>query len=216
MSKESKPLSGWQTWLNTLSPAARKALTEKPAPRSPDDEKEDYARWRDGLSEPAREAVDELVPTEEREEAGAVDENALRYCCVENTGEEEPVLRIFRTPEALARHLSKLDGGDVYVIPFLGVPLRFSGGPQRYLELPDGDKVMVVPHLPGGPCRVVDADLVDFDPQENFFLGPDELCDTTAFAEKMAKLKNAGTDVSDGTDEDDEDDEDDEEETVEP
>lgn len=206
----------------TLSPAARKALTVPRGRETPDDEAREYAYFRKNLSEPAREALDALSPAEDDKDGEPAEPSpsALRYCLVEDPDGDAPCLRLFKNPEALARRLAELDGSDVYVIPFFGVPLRFSTGPQRYLVLPDGVKAMVIPHIKGGACKVFDADLLEFETQDNFYLGPDELSDSSGFAEKMAAKKNAkavdAEIVENDADDDDEEDDDESDPNYEP
>ena len=72
-------------------------------------------------------------------------------------------------------------------------------GPQRYLELQGGTQKVQIPMFAGGPCRVVDADLLGKIPvEETGYIGPPEL--VTAIPEEE-KVKPTG-----GGDDDDDDD----------
>jgi hypothetical protein len=216
--KDTKQVSSWQLWLNTLSPAARSILDNNNKPVIEDEEKEEYARFRSTLSEYTQEAIDILIPAEESFDENDVNESAFRYCYVEIAEEEIPVLRVFKSAELWARHAAKAEGKAVFLVPFYGKPLQISVGPQRYLSLPDEDKVMVVPYQNRGPCKVFDSTLLnEFVSQDNFFLGPTELMDNS-LAEQMAhKKEHKIVDVEfEELDDDLDDDEDDEEGSAEP
>lgn len=97
-----------------------------------------------------------------------------RYGLVEAPDGEMPSLRLFRTPEALAARVAELDGRDVAVWAFFGVPVPLTVGPARHLLLPDG-RAARVPAFPGDPPAVVDSAPPGAALQEDGFLGPPDL-----------------------------------------
>jgi hypothetical protein len=122
----------------------------------------------------------------------------------------------FRTPEGLARELGRLDGQDVVVRPWAGMPLAITKGPQRYLLSADGKTAWTVPTAEGLPVRRLDADLIAEVPlQEDGYLGPDVLVQPRVLVPKLGKPKpkhEPPEDPGGGGDDDDEEDEDEEDE----
>jgi hypothetical protein len=51
---------------------------------------------------------------------------------------EYPTLEIFPNIDALTKRMRALEGKDVNVFPFFGIPVPFTAGPHRFLELPGG------------------------------------------------------------------------------
>jgi hypothetical protein len=197
----------YEVWLSRLSPQAKKALTSKKEAEAPDDEKEDFDRWRSGLSPQAQQWTDGQTEAGESRPDEELLEGA-RYGCVECPDGEFPVVRLFKTEEALARHVGGREGKDVSIVPFYGHFLRFSKGPQRYMFSPGGEKLVLIPRDGIGPVRSCEADLVEFDWQEDGFVGPPELADTS-YLEKELEDDAAKyvTETPDHVDEDDDEEE---------
>lgn len=132
--------------------------------------------------------------------AAAADVPAARYGLVECPDGEWPRLRLFAAAEELARHLGRLDGSDTIAWCFYGVPLFFTRGPRRYLDLPDGRK-MRVPRSASEPCRVVPAGQAAGRPvEQSGYLGPPELADV------FFAPSSGGPDAADEADDDADDD----------
>lgn len=127
----------------------------------------------------------------------AVDNAIPRYGVVESTDGEWAQMRTFKNAEGLARRLQQLEGTDTVVWCFYGVALPVTKGPQRYLDLPGGRQKIQIPMYEGGPCRVVDADLLGKLPvEEAGFVGPPELA-TAMPAEQLVKATGGGDDDED-------------------
>lgn len=199
----------YKVWLSRLSPQAQKALTsKKQAEEKPDDEKQDFDRWREGLSDQAKQWADGQT---EQEEAKPSEEEELlegaRYGVVECPDGEFPVVRLFKTEEALAKHIGGREGKDMSIVPFYGHFLRFSKGPQRYLHTPQGDRMVLIPRDGIGPVKSCEADLVNFDWQEDGFVGPPELADTSYLEKELEEEAEEYKQTPDHVDEDDDEDE---------
>lgn len=184
-SPPSKP-SPWQQFFGSLTSTAKQRLEAakaqvratplaQPVRSLVGEEHDDFATFRASLTGTARSQLENLADGAV-EEVPVPDERAARYCLIECPSGEWPQTRIFSSPEGLAQRMARLEKEDVCVIPFYGIPLRFTKRPQRYLELPDGRGAIVVPPFPNGPTPIVDADLIDhYQQQEDGFLGPDAL-----------------------------------------
>jgi hypothetical protein len=64
--------------------------------------------------------------------------NKAEWCMVVAQDGEYPTLEIFPDIDALTKRMRALEGKDANVFPFFGVPVPFTTGPNRFLELPDG------------------------------------------------------------------------------
>jgi hypothetical protein len=119
-----------------------------------------------------------------------------RYGLCEAEDGEWAVMRLFKTPEQLARRLGELEGQDTVALPFYGVPLPFTKGPRRFLALPDGGYV-TVPLYPGEPVKRVEASEVSVPVEPHGYVGPREMA-------QPAPMVRVGTNLSRDEDEDDE------------
>ncbi len=186
--------SAYDAWLTTLSERARASLTssgEGPC-NDLDEEEQEFDAWLSTLSPAARAVISACKPEAPASCEVTPDETVYEYAGVECQDGESPVVRLFRTAEALARHIGKLEGRDVYFMPFHGTPLGISIGPTRYLSLPDGDSLLMVPVKGEGACRRIDAELVEFELQDDGYLGPYELGHTHVVASKLTELAEEG------------------------
>lgn len=216
--KQDKQESGWQLFLDMLTPAARSAIQHKepaklPTPvehKVPTDENDQFAAFRSSLMPSTRERVDGLVSDERIEPVDIEpDTNAARYCLVEGPDGEWSSVRVFKTPEGLARRIGSMEGQDMVVWAFFGIPLRITKGPQRYLLLPDGQQAITIPLYDGGPVQFVDADLLsEREIQEDGFVGRPELAVGRMPEPKMPSKKMAPGKVTKTKDDDDDDEED--------
>lgn len=211
MSKE-KQAQAWAMWTEKLTSEARAALTYTEETALPtessqaeaDEDKDAYFRFRMRLSPDAREALDGNVDTTQTPDED-VDASVARYAIVESPDGEWAMARLYKTPEALAKRVGQLDGSDTVVWCFFGLPIQLTRGPQRYLILPGGNQAIAVPLVPGAPCKLVPADLLEsLEIQEDGYLGPKELANTKLVLDKLEPTPLAG---KKGDDEDDEDDE---------
>jgi hypothetical protein len=60
------------------------------------------------------------------------------YCLVVVPDGDAPTLEIFPDIASLARRLRSLEGQEFSVFPFFGIPMPFTAGPDRFLQLPEG------------------------------------------------------------------------------
>ena len=215
MSKEQKQAEIWKTWTGALSEAARKALQHKEPPALPvetsptkDDEETDaYHKFRMSLSLEAREWLDNNVDTTLKPDE-EIDTSVARFGIVEGPDGDWPMMRLYKTPEALARRVGQLEGEDMVLWCFFGLPIQITRGPQRFLLLPGGTQAVTIPLIEGGPCKVVPADLLDgVEIQDDGFIGPPELANTKLVMAKLepAKKKKASSSADDDEDDDEED-----------
>lgn len=184
MPKPDQP-TAYDRWFSSLSAKARRAISEAP-PVAESDEEHDYNCWRDSLSGRARDLVDAQAATAgEPVEPDDFDSGVVRYGLVECESGEYPVVRLFKSADAMARHLGKLEGRDVCAAAFYGYFLKIGRGPARLLQLPWRKALIAVPRDGLGPIHHVGADLVEFDWQEDGFLGPPDLANSAALEEKL-------------------------------
>jgi hypothetical protein len=211
MSKDKSSL--WEQWVSQLSPEARQALEGRPADELPversqppdDDEAYAYDALLNALSPEAREALEAAAHRPEPRPEEEYDGSVARYGLVECPDGDWGAMRLFKRVEGLAARVGQLEGEDVVVWAFFGLPLRLTKGPQRYLLLPNG-KAIMVPMYEGGPCKIVDAGLIDvLEVQEDGYLGPPELANNKLVHNK---LEEPETTHAKGGDDDDEDAED--------
>lgn len=208
MSITSKQAQAFEHWLQCLTPAAQADLRRTGSPaRCPPDEDEEagaYAAFRSCLSPQASEQLDQLAGAEQPPDDTR---NAQQpcFCLVEGRDGQWPVLRTFKSAEGLARRIGQLEGEDVILWPFFGVPLEFSKGGQRYLRLPDGENLLSIPRFEGGPVsRLPVTAIRKFDAQDTGFVGPPELASNRAAEEKLQAALLAEERDDDEEDEDDE------------
>ena len=199
----SKKNEAWEAFLSKLSKPARAAMTTQdnplvpPAPTpEPDDEADAYQAFLSRLSPSARAAFGGKAA--EPQPAAGVEEATPRWGIVEATDGEWAKMRLFKTAEALARRVQELEGTDTVVWCFYGLPLPLSKGPQRYLTMPSGTKLMQVPLFKGGPTKLVDADLLpNLEAEEAGYVGPRELSEAAPLTEKAEIPVTAGPDDDD-------------------
>lgn len=218
-------LDPWMSFLLTTTPSTKAALAEtlkvpllleEPAQRLEGEEHLDFADYRDLLTPKTLEHVDALVQSAEELQPDAT---AGRFGLVETRGGEWGVMRLFKSLNGLASRIAALEGQDVVVHAFYGIPLPLTKGPQRYIFAPDGLTAMMIPMYVNGPVQVVEADLVSaIDRQEDGFVGPPALAEGRFPSWDQPRPRDFGSTVAkkpiddddiDHADDDDEDDEDD-------
>lgn len=208
--KQKKSEAG-EVFLGTLTKRARAAMERSaagplmcpPEPEPVDDDAElAGAAFVKTLTKAARSKL-EAMPAAPPPEAAVAAGGVPRYAVVECPDGEWAQLRTFKNYEGLARRLQQLEGTDTVVWCFYGVPLSITKGPQRYLELPGGTQKVLIPMFAGGPCRLVDADLLGkLAVQEDGYIGPPELATALPVEEKV-KPTGGGDDDDDDDDDDD-------------
>jgi hypothetical protein len=61
------------------------------------------------------------------------------WCLVLSPDGDYPTLEIFPNVETLTKRMRVLEDQDVYAFPFFGIPIPFTAGPNRFLQLPNGE-----------------------------------------------------------------------------
>lgn len=205
-----KATQAWEFFLNSLPASARKALVTSgadmvvasPPEDIPDESSDSYERYLCSLPQSVRDYMTAKPPPSEAVES-SVDPRTAQFLMLECADGGWPVMRTCRTPEAVAKRMSELEGTDTVVVALYGLALQFTKGPQRYLFLPGRKKAIQVPMYKGGPLKTVGADLLSgFELQSDGYLGPDELVQGLDFTEELVKVTPA-------VDDDEEEDEDD-------
>lgn len=179
----SKQQEAWNAFASGLSPLARTALTaDKLDPllitneEDSDDATDAYQTVMAALSPGTSEALAKTgggyVPPKQ------IAVEKAKYCLVEIPDGDWPRLRVYSTPEAMAKRITNLAGFDVSVWCYYGIPLKVSKGPQRFVELPSGYQLMRIPPFPGVEPTVVNTDEVDeLTWEKRGFVGPSYLAD---------------------------------------
>lgn len=185
-----------EAWTQFLAGLSRKARAHMEAgskdpvvplaapPQEADDDADAFERFAGGLSTAARTALSGLPEPEPPERA--VSRSNARYGLLEAHDGDWPVLKLYKKPEAVARRLAALQGKDVVVSVFFGLPLAITRGPQRYLFLPGGEQAIEIPVVEGLPTRTVPAEQVaELPVEESGFFGPPELYEGKSQAEPV-------------------------------
>lgn len=202
--KANKQEQAWRYWLNGISASAQASLTPTVTELElVSEQRIEYQVWKDSVSPRQRDELQALVSlvAPEEDEIKA-DPKVYRFGLVECADGDAPLVRLFRSAEALVKHVSSLSGDDVFVWAFYGLPLPFTVGPQRYLLLPGGTHAISVPSS-GNPIRKVEVDVLGLDLDDEVFLGPIELV-TSSMAEKLTALAAPKKEVVKNKDDDNE------------
>lgn len=198
-SKQERQAIGWAAFTGLLSQSARATVQRKPASvlqpavarEPPSEDNVQYAEFRGKLSETTRDRVDDTVHIQEssQESMHPVDAEA-RFCLVEAPDGEWPSVRMLKTPEALAHRVRSLEGQDVVVWAFYGIPLQLTRGPQRFLVMPDQQTAIQIPALAKQTPQLVSLDVLDnAEIQDDGFLGPREWSQTNPPAAKRNETR---------------------------
>lgn len=113
-------------------------------------------------------------PAFEDEVVAQADQHPPRFCLCEMPDGEYPNVRIFKGVEGLVTYLGKLEGDDMAVWAFYGIPLRFTvpdKGGHRYLFLPGEQEAIPIPRTDMEPIQKIAADLLELDFQADGWIG---------------------------------------------
>jgi hypothetical protein len=164
-SPEEKIEARRENLLKGLSPATRAQLRGKATLTKSSDE-----TLLDDLSPATRAALEPGAMSDDVVAAAEQDSGYHLLVCPEG---DHPYRLDFETPEGLVQRMQRLDGEDIYVIPFYGHVFPFTQAPDRLLLLPGGEAIAIreqqfrIPSLPEG--------LQDHEIEETGYLGPPEL-----------------------------------------
>ena len=178
----------FQTFLGHLSQSARAKLCGLSWAADDDESTTAFDRLCGLLSDEAAEYFNRTSASSQTSCAAPVPrERRPRYCVVECAEGEWPVLRMFGDDAGrLAWHLASLEGKDVCVFPFYGVPIPLSRGPYRIMVLPDDTAWQLSPVVQ--PLKFIDGEIRL---QEDGFLGPPCLATVSAPDQKEPEIKAA-------------------------
>lgn len=157
-----------ETLLSGLPPSARRALLDSATePQEGQDEADcEFQRFQADLPRSLRESLSKAKRSRRKPQRRRTSVKPL-WCLCEQPDGDFPKVRLFKTSEGLARYMAKLEGEDVSVWPFYGVPLRFTkpdASGQRFLLLPGEEKALLL--AARGPVDKIDADLLDLEDEE--------------------------------------------------
>lgn len=194
----------WDAFMGTLPAQTRERFEKGSNPTLPvdtvatdlDEEEESYDKFINFLPKATREA---LIRKNSAPPEAAVETATARWGIIECPSGEWAQMRLFKSAESLARRITQLEGSDTIVWCFFGLPMSLTKGPQRYLQLPGGTQMIQVPIFEGGPCKIVDADLLgSIEIEESGFIGPKELAEAVMPEDDPeAKAATSGDDDDD-------------------
>lgn len=129
------------------------------APVVRDPEESEYQRLLQRLPLTAQVAIRELGPKPPEPPK----DYRPQWCVCECADEDFPRVRIFDSPQKLARYLAGLEGKDIAIWPFFGMALRITKpiGGQRYLILPGEQEAL--PLKSYGKLEPVDASFLNLE-----------------------------------------------------
>lgn len=128
------------------------------------------------------------------------------YCLVEAHDGEFPLLKVYRNVQGLINRMAELEGKDVTVWPFYGIPIQFSMAMKgaRIIFMPD-DQAMTTKPI-DNLQTILDSEVPL---QEDRFLGDPVLAAALAAVdEDVAREEALAGQVPDPPDEEDENDDD--------
>lgn len=162
----------WESWFSGLREDSRAAIQRRLEAPPIEEESEAYAEWLGTLGEDVQEALANCAQqVDECWRGGLPTKNGMRYGLIECLAENRPVMRIFPDPFLLVRRLVELDGQDVTVWMFYGVPLPLTKGPLRYLLLPGAEYALpVVEQAVTTPVRI--DTVAHLEVESEGYLGP--------------------------------------------
>lgn len=180
-----KGKDGFLAFMEELSPRAREAIVNRqhgekaaPAARTNEPGVAEFAGIRDMLNP----ALMSRIAAAADEPDDSPKPMSMRYGLVESHNGEWAYTRVFRSPEELADRVAALEGQDVVVQCFYGIPLPITKGRQRYMAMPDG-RMFRLPMFAGDRGGIVDpAAIRDLEIEERGFLGPPELAESVSVA----------------------------------
>lgn len=186
---------GFAAFMDELSPQTRETIVrrqrgeEESLPRSTEPGAAEFTAVRSMLSPELQERLTSRVEADDTPKP-----MSMRYGIVESPNGEWAYTRLFKTAEELSDRVAALEGQDVVVQCFYGIPLPITKGRQRYMALPDG-RMFRIPTFPGGKGESVDpATIRDLEIEDRGFLGPPELAESVAVAPAIAVGAGDGSD----------------------
>jgi hypothetical protein len=208
--KNNKNRAAWEKTSSRMPSAVQRALTgAETAVAEPVEPQvaRNYRQLIERLPNVYRETLEALSPPDPA--AGDLAcVPRLRWCVTEQPEGEFPRVRMFNDVEKLARRLSSLEGQEVSVWSFLGVPLRMSTRDEatqtRYLFMPGEETAVVIPRSEFESLRRVPAELVRDSTQwqDDGWLGDPSLAEPVADGYYQGTMNPAPAEAPDEDDDD--------------
>jgi hypothetical protein len=115
-------------------------------------------------------AVIESEKAEDDKTTSTLPDETARFCLIECTDGETPLMRAYASPEAMGERIRVLDGTDTHVFMVFGVPCRITKAPNRMLLLPQDTAIQLTPAI-----VMIDVMEESVEIEANGFLGLPEL-----------------------------------------
>lgn len=202
--QESPEQDRFNQWLNGVSPQARHQVKGSAELVVEQEDHSAFHQFRDELDPVAQQAARDEADTKTVWPQG----RKPKFCLAMQKDGEWQTLKIFGDLDTLVARLRELEGTDTGAIPFLGIPLPVTKGPDRLLMLPDNTAVRI---RDGKKIDEIQDEVVL---QDDWFFGPPELAIVTSRPDdddEETKTKKKGK-IPKPPEDDEEDDEEEDEE----
>ena len=172
-SKDQKAQSTWDRFRSGLPEATRQAMQQSATarPTNLDADELDFKNIRETLPANIQEGLDSQVEVSDATFVGEP-----RFCLCEMPEGEFPRVKIFKSAEAMVRYIGQVEGQELSVWPFYGIPLRMTKSDAksslRYVYMPGELEAAIVPKSKREKYEMVDSELIDhLDYQDDGWLG---------------------------------------------
>lgn len=154
--RKSKTQAAWDKLLEELTSHAREKLSGSATEKEETADSDEYLWLVRSLPTPSADAF-QSIPAKPPSEP---DDVTPRWCLCEMPEGGYPKIRIFHDLAGLCRHITRLEGEEISVWPFYGVPIRFTtsrdGTPgRRYVFLPHEAQAVELPCHPEDEPKLV-------------------------------------------------------------
>lgn len=163
-STDNKKQLRWEKLLGKLSPATRARLSGSVTATVRSTEKSASRSLLSQLSPVTQSLIEDYKSPTDRFPEGRVP----KYCLVEAPDGDFPTMRMYTSAEAMACRVKELEGEDVVVMMFLGMPIPVTKGPHRIIVLPNNTFLCLDPVVRTIAAAAMDQDI---SVQEDGFLG---------------------------------------------
>jgi len=167
---ESPERDRFNQWLSSVSPSARHQLKGTAELVVEPEDRSAFRQFHDDLDPAAQQAARDEAATKSEWPQG----RKPKYCLALQKDGEWLALKIFPDLDTMVARLKELEGTDTVAIPFLGIPLPLTKGPERLVMLPDNSAVRA------RDGKVIEEIHDEVTLQDDWFLGPPELSIVTS------------------------------------
>jgi hypothetical protein len=177
-SKKQKPRTTWEKISANLPGQTLQAMQTLATDPDLSNEELEYQAVRAAMPADSQDILDAIVEMPPEEESLAVP----KYCLVETPEGEFPRVKLFTGIEAMSRYLGSIEGKEIAVWPFFGVPLWLtksdSKSKVRYVLLPGNEEAAAIPNTKREPFEIIEAELIDhLEYQEDGWIGDPALAE---------------------------------------